>query len=103
MTETNSIRRKRLSELVSEHEDQESLADVIGYTPSYISQLITGHRNVGEKTARKIEKKTGKPSGWLDQAGDVRSEIVDIIQEISGRDETEQRRILGMLRAYMSE
>lgn len=33
---------------------------------SYISQLLSGHRNIGEKAARKLEDEGGKPRGWLD-------------------------------------
>ena len=34
--------------------------------PSYISQLLNGHRNIGEKAARKIEEKAGLETGFLD-------------------------------------
>lgn len=34
--------------------------------PSYISQLLNGHRNIGEKAAKKIEEKVGLESGYLD-------------------------------------
>jgi phage repressor protein C with HTH and peptisase S24 domain len=34
--------------------------------PSYISQLLNGHRNIGEKAARKIEAKSGLAEGYLD-------------------------------------
>ena len=36
--------------------------------PSYISQLLNGHRNIGEKAARKIEEKANLKKGILDEA-----------------------------------
>lgn len=35
--------------------------------PSYISQLLNGHRNIGEKAARKIEEKARLEIGILDK------------------------------------
>lgn len=35
--------------------------------PSYISQLLNGHRNIGEKAARKIEEKANLKKGILDE------------------------------------
>lgn len=36
--------------------------------PSYISQLVNGHRNIGERSARNLEKKMGLNAGVLDQS-----------------------------------
>ncbi|MDC5565523.1 hypothetical protein NRA69_17785, partial [Acinetobacter baumannii] len=36
--------------------------------PSYISQLVNGHRNIGERSARNLEKKMGLDAGALDQS-----------------------------------
>lgn len=33
---------------------------------TYISQLLNGHRNFGEKAARKMEGIMGLPEGWFD-------------------------------------
>lgn len=42
-----------------------------GVDPTYISQLINGHRNFGERAARKMEERIGLERGALDrQAGD---------------------------------
>lgn len=35
--------------------------------PSYISQLINGHRNIGERSARNLENKLGLEKGALDK------------------------------------
>jgi SOS-response transcriptional repressor LexA len=37
-----------------------------GISLSQLGQYLGGYRNIGEKTARKIEEAAGKPIGWLD-------------------------------------
>jgi hypothetical protein len=34
---------------------------------SFLSQVLSGHRTLGEKAARKLEAETGRPVGWLDR------------------------------------
>ena len=63
------IQKERLNnllKLISEYGSQAKLADAVGCTPSVISQLVTGHRDIGEKLARKIESGAGRPLNWLD-------------------------------------
>lgn len=38
----------------------------IGIDPTYISQLLNGHRSFGEKAARNMELKAGLSQGWFD-------------------------------------
>ncbi|CAM5186517.1 hypothetical protein OURE66S_01222 [Oligella ureolytica] len=40
--------------------------DYSGLDATYISQLLNGHRNFGEKAARKMELTLGFPNGWFD-------------------------------------
>jgi hypothetical protein len=40
-----------------------------GVDPTYISQLLNGHRNFGERAARAMEAKLGLPAGGLDRTG----------------------------------
>lgn len=51
------VRRKNLRRLLSRNFDgkQSVMAECLGMSPSFLSQLINGHRGIGEKTARKIE------------------------------------------------
>lgn len=37
-----------------------------GIDPTYLSQLLTGHRSIGEKSARKLEAAAGVDDGYLD-------------------------------------
>lgn len=38
---------------------------------SYVSQILNGHRPLGERAARNLEHQCGKPPGFLDSAGRV--------------------------------
>jgi transcriptional regulator with XRE-family HTH domain len=66
MKEMSEIRQINFQKVVNSYPSQEAIADVLGVTPGYISQLITGHRAMGEKTARKFEKKLKLPINTFD-------------------------------------
>jgi len=53
----SEIRQHNLQEIADKFASQRGLADALDTTPGYINQLLTGHRGIGEKAARKIEKK----------------------------------------------
>lgn len=67
MNESES-RKENLKRLIENQFEgsQVKFADTVGMAPSYISQMINGYRNIGEKTARKIEAAANLPNGWLD-------------------------------------
>lgn len=44
---------------------QKEFADQYGLDASYLSQILNGHRNLGEKAALKLEEKIGLDSGTL--------------------------------------
>lgn len=48
---------------------QQAFAKLLGTSPSQLGQWLSGHRRISEDSARKIEKATGRPKGWLD--GDI--------------------------------
>ena len=52
-------------------ESQQALADAAGLSVQYLNQLLMGHRNMGEKTARKLEKALKLESGWFDRERDA--------------------------------
>lgn len=70
-------RRQRLAQLIEEHKTQTALAEATGKAPAQLSQWLnaspdskTGKpRVMSSQAARDIEEKTGKPTGWMDQAG----------------------------------
>lgn len=72
-----ATRLDRLCKLI-DLEYEGKLADLIGTTDiknkrsmsSFVSQLLSGNRPLGEQAARKIEVACGKPAGWLDGIDD---------------------------------
>jgi len=60
------FRSAHLAELIAASGGVELFAVKSGFSQSYISQLKTGHRGIGAKTARKIEAKLNLPRGCMD-------------------------------------
>lgn len=54
----SEIRRLNLKRLASAS-SQVDFAEQAGLSTAYLNHLLTGYRNIGEKTARKIERKLG--------------------------------------------
>ena len=75
MKTVSEIRLQNLEELIAEIGTAELLAELCDLSPIYISQIKnraidakTGKpRNLGAQAARKLEKGTGKPQGWMDR------------------------------------
>ena len=65
----SETRKRRLLELTQRYDSVADFCRKCNLTETYIRQLTGGHRNIGEKTARKIERAAGIASGWLD--GDI--------------------------------
>jgi transcriptional regulator with XRE-family HTH domain len=66
---TNEIRQLNLKRLIGNKVPSSKVADFAkeyDIDASYLSQLLNGHRRIGEKSARNIENKVGIPSGELD-------------------------------------
>lgn len=61
------IRRRNLEFVCSDRAKQADLAEKYDCTPGYISNLINGRKEIGEKTARKIENCLEHPTYWLDK------------------------------------
>ena len=66
--ESNTTRICNLMLAIQENPEntQAAIARALELEPSYISQMVNQHRRIGGRMARKIEKKLGKPVGWLD-------------------------------------
>jgi phage repressor protein C with HTH and peptisase S24 domain len=70
MTTNKEIRRSNLLVVLEEFPSQAALARVLEVEPAYVSALLAGPpsgRDIGDRTARKIEAKLNKPAGWMDQ------------------------------------
>ena len=64
--ETKDLRVKNLNLLISEEESAAEFARKHNLDPTYISQLLKGHRAFGERSARNFEEKIGLPLRWFD-------------------------------------
>jgi SOS-response transcriptional repressor LexA len=67
MTYAQQRRINALRRLVNEHGSQAEFARKFGLDASYISQILSGHRGFGERSARNFESKIGLPPGSLDK------------------------------------
>jgi hypothetical protein len=66
--DTFALRRRNLRRLVNHAGGATALARAMGYTgPSYVSQMLGGHRIVTEKTAAALEHAFTLPSGWMER------------------------------------
>lgn len=61
------IRRLALKLLIEQAGSTAEFARRHDLDATYLSQLVNGHRNMGERSARNIEAKAGLPAYWLDQ------------------------------------
>lgn len=63
------VRIARLKKLQADSKlSGQEFCDLIGCKPNQLSDLLHGRASFGEKVARKIEEKAGKPPGWLDES-----------------------------------
>lgn len=62
----SEFRRAHLVRQIDRHGTTDHLSEVVGLAPSYLSQLKTGKRGMGARTARKIEAALGLPTGAFD-------------------------------------
>lgn len=72
--EIAEIRRSNLRRLVGRYESQLAFAEHAKLGVQYLNQLLSSHRNMGEKTARKIETALKLDLGWLDGRDDKAQE-----------------------------
>ena len=66
MKEVAEIRQINLKKLEVKYGSQVALAEILDTSTARVNHLLTGQRNIGEKTARKFEVLLGQPSGWMD-------------------------------------
>lgn len=65
----NQQRRTNLKQILVEQGGPASFAKKLGQAgPSFLSQMVNGHRVISEKTSRRIEEAAGKPEYWMDHA-----------------------------------
>lgn len=64
------LRRERFATLKKRFKTNAALSDALGegFSPSFVSQLLSGHRGIGDDVADKIEKRLGLKAGFMDDA-----------------------------------
>lgn len=106
--ENKEIRRLNLIILIDEYGSQAKLEEKTGISKEYISQIVNRApganktpRGMGNKTARTLEEKCGKPTGWMDTPHDktnvAREELLSIYDALT--DENFKRHLLEQARA----
>lgn len=64
--DTKTIRRNNLRLLRDQYDSQKAFAEAVRMDPGHVSQINTGHRQMGDKVARDIETVLHLPFGWMD-------------------------------------
>lgn len=109
-TQLRQARRRTAFKAIKERfKTNQALADALGegFSPSYVSQLLSGHRGIGDEVADKIENRLGLTPGKLDdtESAPHTSEITDLVRTIetltdSGKMSLEEiRKMTDMLKA----
>jgi plasmid maintenance system antidote protein VapI len=102
MKEVTEIRQLNLKKMEVHYGSQVALADILDSTTARINHLLTGHRNIGEKTARKFEALLKKPSGWMDFIHDESSINNQDIVDLSKYSDDQRRLISVLLNSFES-
>jgi len=84
--EAFDVRKRNLLSLVRQYGRQQALADAVSLSVQYINQMVSGHRTIGEKTARKIEKALSLAPGWMDVDSDVAAPR-DLMKVVAANDD----------------
>lgn len=88
LSKANKRRVKNLRAVAARYELQNDLAAALGWTPSYLSQVIgpSPRRAISERTARQIEAKLKLAPGYLDSEGpppEVRDAVsADLLDDV---------------------
>lgn len=71
MKSIKEIRREKLAIAIRERceDNQSRAAEALGYsTPSLVNRYLSGAKDIGDRTARKIEETFGYPEFWMDES-----------------------------------
>lgn len=69
--DTSEVRVKNLADVIGnpgKHGEVAKFARKYDLDPTFIRQILSGHRNMGERAARNFEEKLGLDKGSLDRA-----------------------------------
>lgn len=95
-------RKQRLIQLQKKYGSLKKLANAIDptkeYLDKYLSNIVAGHREMGDDLAARIEELERRPQGWMDSMGATSAEVSELLNIWNKFPEDEQRRILRELR-----
>lgn len=102
--EEQQQRREKLRDLVTAAGGPAAFARLHdGVDPTYISQLLNGHRSFGERAARKMEERLSLVRGWFDLPDEIDEgddqylqEAVTLLRQLDTRGKIEA---IGALKA----
>lgn len=100
MQDVSTVRRINLSVLMDQFERQSDFARQLETSPSHLSQMKKGNRNIGNELARKIEERMGKPRGWMDSPQGWSKELVNTDAVLPNIDQLEHEDLL-LLRSFV--
>lgn len=86
--DSKEIRRRNLIYLADVKHDRKSLSEKLEYSDSsYLNQLVSRHSKMGDRTAKKIERRLGLADGWMDSPhpqlwGSKESETLDYVKDL---------------------
>ncbi|OEY66820.1 LexA family transcriptional regulator [Marinobacter sp. X15-166B] len=86
-------RAKALRALIDEKYggNQADFARAIGRSPASVWQWLNGHRNIGEKVAREIERKLRLHDGYLDHNPEkLAKDLLDLVSRVKGSSDYER-------------
>lgn len=76
------IRRERFAELRARYKTNAAFSNDLGegFSPSYVSQLLSGHRGIGDEVAEKIEESLSLSEGFLDDVLAIPADALPVVQ-----------------------
>lgn len=82
-------RRRSFTEIRTRYSTNAALSEALGegFSPSYVSQLLSGHRGIGDDVADKIEDRLSLETGWLDQDRDATSKKDKLAARLASADD----------------
>lgn len=82
---------------------QKEFAEAHNLDASYLSQLINGHRKLGEKAASNLEEKIGLASGTLVHPVDEDEQVYATLSALQGKVTPRSREVLNSIEAAANQ
>lgn len=99
---SDKIRMQNLITLCGpERGRQRQLAMQLDFSEAQMSQLVRGHKKMGARIARRIEKTLGLPAGWMDvEHNDLTDEDVAFARRFHKLTATQKKALRAFLDSF---